>query len=116
AAYATNVRELWKGDGTAAVTVLVKDINPGRGGSSPGGLADVNGTLFFAAFDPTTGRELWKSNGTAAGTVLVGDINPGPDSSNPHELTAVGGRLFFAATEPHPGTELCAPGTSPGCR
>src|SRR5439155_5431040 len=77
-----NGRELWKSDGTAAGTVLVKDINPGPGDSSPDGLTNVNGTLFFAAFDPTTGRELWKSDGTAAGTVLVGDINPGPDSSN----------------------------------
>ena len=27
--------ELWKSDGTAAGTVLVKDINPGSGGSDP---------------------------------------------------------------------------------
>ena len=51
--------ELWKSDGTAAGTALVKDINPGRGGSYPGPcscgtgypsfLTNVNGTLFFAA-------------------------------------------------------------------
>ena len=69
-------RELWKSDGTAAGTLLVKDVNPGSGPSDPSGLTNVNGTLFFAANDGTSGVELWKSDGTAAGTVLVKDINP----------------------------------------
>src|SRR5204863_9204611 len=71
-----NGTELWKSDGTAAGTVLVKDINPGSGGSGPDGLTNVNGTLFFRAFR-TNGPELWKSDGTAAGTALVRDINRG---------------------------------------
>ena len=33
--------ELWKSDGTAAGTVLVKDINPGAGGSGPTNLASL---------------------------------------------------------------------------
>src|SRR5678815_4440414 len=33
--------ELWKSDGTAEGTVLVKDINPGSEGSSPNGLTNV---------------------------------------------------------------------------
>src|SRR5262245_41433484 len=45
-------RELWKSDGTAAGTVLVKDIRPGSGGSigffDPY-LTNVNGMLFFTA-------------------------------------------------------------------
>ena len=57
-------RELWKSDGTAAGTVLVKDINPGVAGSRPVYLTDVNGTLFFAADDGVHGQELWKSDGT----------------------------------------------------
>src|SRR5881396_2555956 len=64
-----------------AATVLVKDINPGRGSSSPDGLTDVNGTLFFSAEDPTNGRELWKSDGTAAGTEEVRDGNAGSDGA-----------------------------------
>src|SRR5204863_136231 len=67
--------ELWKSNGTAAGTVLVKDINPGSAGSYPVFLADVRGTLFFGADDGVHGGELWKSNGTAAGTVLVKDVN-----------------------------------------
>ena len=76
----TNGNELWKSDGTAAGTVLVKDINPGSSSSYPGNLTNVNGTLFFAANDGT-GHELWKSDGTAAGTVLVKDITRLPAAS-----------------------------------
>src|SRR5262249_45599516 len=103
-----NGTELWKSDGTAAGTVLVKDINPGRSGSSPGNLTAVGGTLFFSAVTPETGNELWKSDGTAAGTVLVKDINPGTGSGLDARanLTVVGETLFFAATEPATGREL----------
>ena len=73
--------ELWKSDGTAAGTVLVKDIRPGSCSSCPRNLTNVNGTLFFAADDGSDGRELWKSDGTAAGTVLVKDICPGSGGS-----------------------------------
>lgn len=54
--------ELWKSDGTAAGTALVKDINP-IGSSSPTGLTNVNGTLFFSASDGAAGVELWKNDG-----------------------------------------------------
>jgi ELWxxDGT repeat protein len=77
--------ELWKSDGTAAGTVLVKDINPGSFISSePAYLTNVNGTLFFAASDGVRGRELWKSDGTSGGTVMVKDIGAGALGSNPH--------------------------------
>ena len=68
--------ELWKTDGTAAGTKLVKDIFPGPNGSSPYGLNAVGCTLFFFAYDGIHGTELWKSDGTEAGTTLVKDIDP----------------------------------------
>jgi ELWxxDGT repeat protein len=91
--------ELWKSDGTAAGTVLVKDINPNH--SFPRGLTNVNGTLYFTADDGAHGRELWKSDGTAAGTVLVEDIYPGigNEYTGPLLLTNVDGRLFFSADD-----------------
>src|SRR5262249_60144077 len=70
-------RELWKSDGTAAGTVLVKDIRPGPDYGYPENLTGVGRTLFFTANDGVNGQELWKSDGTEAGTVLVKDINPG---------------------------------------
>jgi len=103
------------GHGTAAGTVLVKDIKPGAGFSSPGSLTLVDGTLFFAADDGLNGRELWASDGTAAGTVLVKDINPGAGDSAPYELATVNGTLFFRADDGTTGEELwTSDGTAAG--
>ncbi|MBC7923566.1 MAG: T9SS type A sorting domain-containing protein [Ferruginibacter sp.] len=99
--------ELWKSDGTAAGTVLVKEINPPLNrGSNPTQLTSVNGLLYFVAGDDVNGRELWRSDGTAAGTVLVKDIHPGPGSSDPVQFTNVDGVLYFAATNGVDGQEL----------
>jgi ELWxxDGT repeat protein len=90
---------LWKTDGTAAGTVLVKEVVPQE-------LVNFNGTLFFAGSDPANGSELWKTDGTTAGTVLVKDINPGAADSSPHDFTVVNGTLFFAANDGVDGTAL----------
>ncbi|MBL7913520.1 MAG: T9SS type A sorting domain-containing protein [Bacteroidia bacterium] len=71
----TNDIELWKSDGTAAGTVLLKDIYPGNlNGSDPRDFVEVNGILYFTANTPAHGRELWKTDGTSAGTEMVHDI------------------------------------------
>src|SRR5262249_11737905 len=98
--------ELWKSDGTADGTVLVKDINPGRSGSYLFNLTVIDGTLFFTANDGVHGAELWKSDGTTAGTVLIKDINPGRASSYPQNHTVVNGTLFFTANDGTTGVEL----------
>jgi ELWxxDGT repeat protein len=68
-------RELWKSDGTAAGTVMVKDIDEGSGHALyPTPFVVLNGMIFFIAEDGVHGRELWRSDGTAAGTVMVKDI------------------------------------------
>lgn len=90
----SNGYELWKTDGTPAGTMIVKDIHSGAGSSSPLGLTNANGTLFFQASD-IEGAELWKSDGTAAGTVRVKDIRVGGLSSNPANITAVNDGVFF---------------------
>jgi len=97
--------ELFKTDGTAAGTALVKDISAGWFASAPRGMtATQDGTVFFVAdtFNASTGLsdlELWKTDGTAAGTVRVRDIRPGNASSNPGGLTPVGDVLFFLAND-----------------
>src|SRR3954464_137887 len=45
----------------AATESLVRDINPGTGDSTPYNLANLAGTLYFNAADPTHGAELWKA-------------------------------------------------------
>jgi len=69
-------------------------------------MAEVNGTLFFAADDGMTGRELWKTDGTPEGTVLVKDINPNPidpdptaSDSDPGDLTNVTDPLLRCGRE-----------------
>jgi ELWxxDGT repeat protein len=52
--------ELWATDGTN--TWMVKDINPGVGGSNPIELTAFNGTLSFFGYDSTNGYQLWTSD------------------------------------------------------
>jgi ELWxxDGT repeat protein len=94
-------KDLWKTDGTAAGTSLLKAFFP-SGGEDPSNLTNVNGKLFFRVdADPhTLGPELWVSDGTAAGTHLVVDLNPGSPGSNPRDLTNVNGTLYFLAGGP----------------
>src|SRR5690606_28882163 len=75
--------ELWKSNGTADGTLMIKDIKPGSASSSIGYLTHVNHKLFFVANDGENGNELWKSDGTPEGTVMVKDIRSGKFGSNP---------------------------------
>ena len=104
--------ELWKSDGTAAGTVLVKDIAPKDGtypSSYPSNLTVMGHRVLFRANDDAHGYELWKSDGSRAGTVLVKDIAPpgeGYTSSYPYGLTVMGHRVFFSANDDAHGWEL----------
>ena len=55
-------RELWRTDGTAAGTFLVKDIQPGPFGSAIRDLTDYNGRLYFGANDGSNPYEFWTSD------------------------------------------------------
>ncbi len=50
---------------------LVKDINTRPTSSSPSGLTEVGGIVFFSASTGEYDRGLWKSDGTEAGTVQI---------------------------------------------
>jgi ELWxxDGT repeat protein len=98
--------ELWKSDGTADGTLLVKDIVPGPGGSSAVPHASVGGFVLFIALEPATGRELWRSDGTDAGT-MVQEIVPGAGSPPVlgNAFLIAGDRAVFLADDGVHGTE-----------
>lgn len=113
--------EPWKSDGTAAGTVLLKNINTeptnfGGFGLLNLKLTNANGTLYFGAYDPPLGFTVWKSDGTSAGTILVKDLNPNPlvtqnDFFNdlfgaPSGFTNLNGSVLFSAYDPAVGVEL----------
>ena len=80
--------ELWKSDGTSNGTILVQDASAAVFAGNP---TNVNGTLFFSAWDDLHGHELWKSDGTSNGTMLVLDIADGSRGGSPSSLTNVNG-------------------------
>ena len=137
--------ELWSTDGTAANTVIVKDINPGANDAAPtllinegaiqgivsGGninnfnfhqfYTSFNGKIYFTANDGTHGVELWSSDGTAANTQLVKDINVGSGDgvNNDNDFnsfyTTTG--IYFDATNGTSGYEpWVTDGTSGGTK
>lgn len=69
--------ELWISNGTAEGTTLLRDIQPGSGGSTPRNFTLLNDKLYFTATTLQYGDELWSTDGTAVGTTLVSDIRPG---------------------------------------
>ena len=85
-------RELWKTDGTAAGTTIVKDIYPGV----ISGVVDHNPVVlgsyvYFFARAEGAPLHLWRSDGTAAGTVAVASIG----GAEVRQFTPVGEKLFF---------------------
>ncbi|HEX8435936.1 Ig-like domain-containing protein [Archangium sp.] len=91
---AENGTELWRSDGTAAGTFLVRDIAPGVASSNPSGLTSVGGeVIVFTASDGVNGNRFWRSDGTAAGTFM---IEPGPAVVGGAEFMRVGNGAFFA--------------------
>lgn len=102
--------ELWKSDGTATGTQMVKDINtqPGADIINISGtfayntvccLATVNNKVFFTADDGISGPELWVTDGTATGTNLVKDIYTGsiPGGIPPSYFLPYNNQLVFIA-------------------
>jgi ELWxxDGT repeat protein len=103
--------ELWRSDGTAGGTVMVKDIDPQAdpfSSSSPAGLANVDGTLYFRARSSNLeGTQPWLSDGTESGTVQIATLYPAGNSLASF-FTGVNGSIYFSATDGAHGNELWA--------
>ena len=103
--------ELWRTDGTAEGTWMVRDICPGSCSSRPLYTAPENRTgdgalLFFSASDGVHGEEPWVSDGTFDGTRLVADLNPGIANSRPEWFRWSGDEMLFGADDGVHGFEL----------
>ena len=105
----TNGDELWRSDGTADGTGMVKDIRSGSSSSYPGnyGFAQLNSKVYFAANDGEHGRELWVTDGSSLGTKMVKDIyGEGSYGSLPHKYFATDDYIFFYANDGSHGYEV----------
>lgn len=80
--------ELWRSDGTATGTYMVKDFNPGSGSSQIQSLTVVGTKLYF-----TESNVLYASDGTEVGTYTVPGITYNGDVTTC--LTPVGNQLYF---------------------
>lgn len=108
--------ELWKTNGSANGTQLVKNINTKVEISNPDTivyssypeyLTVCDNKLFFSATDRINGYELWESDGTPSGTKMVKDIATGftyvstddtiGNDSYPKQLFDFNGQLYFTA-------------------
>src|SRR5204863_7657452 len=103
--------ELWKSKGSAAETMLVRDINPGPADSMQFNDAlpviyQVNHATLFTASDGIHGMELWSTDGLPQHTAMLQDIAPGPGSSAPFSFVEVGTKIFFSANDNSTGREL----------
>ena len=74
----------------------------------------VGDTLYFSAYDGSSGHELWAHDTSNASTWRVADITAGLASSSPGAYMAilVGDTLYFSAYDGSSGTELWAHDTS----
>ena len=88
-----------------AQITLLKDINQTSttDGGNPSYMTEMNGAIYFVAYNSPTGNELYKTIIATNVTTLVKDIAIGPNSSGiikpiVMNIPTVGNVLFFAAT------------------
>ena len=96
--------ELWKTDGTAAGTGMVKDIAEGEAGSSPREMIAAGDDIYFAASTPGESLKIWKSDGTEEGTVMIQSKDSEPIFMS--DLTLFKSKLFFTGYSTKTGSEL----------
>lgn len=109
-----SISVLWKSDGSAEGTTVLKKFNPPRAGRQvPVYFSVLNGELFFNADDGVHGYEVWKTDGTVEGTTMVKDIHPVSSVEmipsypyGPYGFTVFNDALYFNGNDGVNGTEL----------
>ena len=88
---------LWKSDGTAEGTVLVKDLSEGTGDSYFESLTIFNDELYFITTSPDSNKkEIFKTDGTEEGTVQLTDIHEN-NGGVMGPLVEANGKIYFSA-------------------
>ena len=95
--------ELWKTDGTAAGTRIVKDFRQGPGSSAPDRFLRVDDFFYFVA-NGDSGLEVWRTDGTSENTVSLTDFLP--RNAIQSELVQWQDEIFFFADDGIHGIEL----------
>jgi ELWxxDGT repeat protein len=99
-------QELWSFNTTSQVVLLVEDLVPGAGSSSPNFLSAFEGKLYFQATTPAHGAELWTYDPNSGDLELFADIWEAGFGAQPAHLTAFQNKLFFSAHNGMNGNEL----------
>jgi ELWxxDGT repeat protein len=107
--------QLWKSDGTASGTTMLKQFtnNPLGTAGDPKNYTFVDNTKMFFTIADSAGRELWVSDGTVSGTNRVIDLSPGfVSGSIPYSgasnapMVAYNGKVYFSGTTTGSDPEL----------
>lgn len=116
--YTDTTSTIWKTDGTAGGTAIVKIIagNTNIYDGPASTRASIGNTLYFVLNEKTHGSELWKTNGTNAGTVMVKDIYTGAAGSNPGTLYPYKGKVYFGANDSTGAGFFVTDGTAAGTK
>ncbi len=97
--------ELGVSDGTAAGTVLVKDINPGPYSSDIGNFTACGDKVYFTAFDGTE-FAVWRTDGTESGTQKIAPMPGDYHNTVGQHFLLVGEVLFMSIYTSSKGFEL----------
>ena len=96
--------ELWKSNGAAGGTALVKNIYPATAGSNPIDLVAGTTNLYFLANDGVDGQQLWTTTG--AGATMLTTAAEGAINSSTAPVV-VGNEVYFVLQRPSThGNEL----------
>jgi ELWxxDGT repeat protein len=113
-------QELWKTDGTAKGTTLVKDVNPNISGlynlrSEITNLTRLGNRVLFNATRGNRQYELWVSDGTTAGTIPL-LLRPRGWVEPYNRYCRIGKKVYFSATSPSGREPWVTDGTVLGTR
>lgn len=97
-------QELWISDGTIDGTHILKDILPGKLGSTPINITAVGNKAFFLASEKIYNPQLWVTDGTERGTIRLSNIDTDKYGGAAGPLATIDDHVLFWAN--HAGNTL----------